>query len=137
MLAFCNAVNRGEEPRDSPYGDFLLGEGQEKDPVQGLPVLPEPWPSYLLKGPAEGVVTEVLPELRAKVRLGRKRGLLPGMVLLPTEGLLFSDQVVESVGGGDAVVRALYPDGMFREIRVGDVVGTRKAVRRATAAEAP
>lgn len=137
MLAFCNAVNQGEEPRPHHYGEFLLGDGQEKIAVRGLPEVPEPWSSYLLKAPVEGAITKVLPDLRARVNIGQKQGLRPGMELVPTEEFLFSEQVVESVEQNEAVLKTRHPNGMYRKIQVGDVVSTKRPPRGAKAKQNP
>jgi hypothetical protein len=126
FAAFCNAVNQGEEPRNDDYGDFFLGEGHEKIKVAGLPEVPEPWGRFLLKAPVQGRVIEVLPDLKAKVDVGMKDGIRIGMELVPTEESLFSAQVVVSVEEGGAIVKTKYPDGMYRKVRPGDLVSTKR-----------
>src|SRR5262249_12947196 len=136
-IAFCNAVNLGEEPRHSEYGDFALGEGQEAMAVTGLPEVPEPWSHYLLKAPVRGKVTELLPDLKAKVNVGRKQGLRAGMELVPTEEYLFSDMEIVDVEEGESVIRTKYPNGMYRKVRVGDIVSTHRPPSRVTIQEGP
>ncbi|QEH39000.1 hypothetical protein OJF2_76120 [Aquisphaera giovannonii] len=137
LLAFCNAVNQGEEPRDSEYGFFLLGVGQEDAAVSGLPDVPATFGQYLLKEPINGVVTELLPDLRARVNVGRKQGLRAGMELVPTEKPDFSDMAIVHVEEGESVVKTKYPNGTYREIRVGDLVSTRRPPSRTTTPPAP
>ena len=130
-IAFCNAVNLGEEPRNSNYGAFALGEGHEVMPVTGKPEVPEQWSGYLLKAAVRGKVTELLPDFKAKVNVGGKQGLRAGMELVPTVEYLFSDMEVVSVLDGESVIRTKYPDGMYRKIRVGDVVSSHRPTSRA------
>jgi hypothetical protein len=131
-IAFCNAVNLGEEPRDSDHGDFALGEGQEVMPVTGRPEVPEQWSGYLLKAPVRGEVTELLPDFKAKVNVGGKQGLRAGMELVPTEQYLFSDMEIVSVTVGESVIRTKYPDGRFRKIQVGDIVSSHRPPSKAS-----
>ena len=81
-IAFCNAINQGEEPTASE-GEFALAEGHEEIAVDGAPDVPEQWTHYLLKDEVRGDVTELLPDSLAKVNAGRKDGLRVGMELLP------------------------------------------------------
>ena len=129
-IAFCNAVNLGEEPRVHESGDFALGDGQQVMAVTGRPEVPEQWSDYLLKAPVRAEVTDLLPDLKAKVNVGRKQGLRAGMALVPTEKYrfsdMFSDMEVVSVEEGQSVTRTKYPNGIYRKIRVGDIVSTRR-----------
>jgi hypothetical protein len=136
-IAFCNAVNLGEEPRNNEYGDFALGEGQETVSVTGLPEVPEPWSHYLLKAPVRGEVTGLLPDLKAKVNVGRKQGLRAGMVLVPTEESLFDEMEIVGVEEGESVIRKKYPHGMYRKIRIGDIVSTYRPKSRVTIQKGP
>jgi hypothetical protein len=129
-MAFCNAVNQGKEPRESEFGDFALAKGQEKIAVSGLPNLPAPWAEYLLKTPVRCEVTELLPDLKAKINVGRNEGLKVGMELVPTVEYLFSEMEIVSVDAQESVIRTKYPDGRYRKIRVGDVVSTRRPPSR-------
>ena len=126
LLAFCNAVNQGVEPRDSDYGDFDLKEGHEAIAVEGFPTAPEAWKAFLLKAPLRGTVVELLPDFKARINIGKKDGLRVGMELLPTEEYLFSDQEVISLEADHAVIRTKYPNGRYRLIAIGDVVSTRR-----------
>jgi hypothetical protein len=129
-IAFCNAVNLGEEPRDSEYGDFPLGEGQEGIAVAGLPDVPDRWVPHLLKAPVQGEVTELLPAWKARVNVGRRHGLRPGMLLVSTEKYLFSDQEVADGQETESTVRTMYPQGRYRKIRVGVIVSSRRPPRK-------
>jgi len=136
-IAFCNAVNLGKEPRASNYGDFPLGEGQEAVAVAGLPAVPEAWSGYLLKTSVQGEVTELLPDLIAKVNVGRKQGLRAGMELVPTEQYLFSDMEIVRVEDRESIIRPKYPNGRYRKIRVGDIVSTHRPSSKVTLRDRP
>jgi hypothetical protein len=124
--AFCNAVNLGNEPRNSELGDFALGEGQHVIAVTGRPGVPERWSQYLLKAPVTGKVIELLPNSKAKVNVGRKEGLREGMALVPTENHLFGDMEILSVEEDKSVIGARYPNNTTWNVRVGDIVSTRR-----------
>lgn len=138
-IAFCNAVNQGKEPRDDEFGDFALGEGHEAIAVTGRPEIPERWSQYLLKVPVRGEVIQLLSGMKARVNVGLKHGLKVGMELVPNEWRRFSgiegeeptnfsDMEIVSVEEAESVVRTKYPDGMYRKIRVGDVVSTQRPI---------
>lgn len=86
LVEFCNAVNWGEEPR-GPHDRHLSGhlfmhivpvrEGGRR-PRNAVPEMASTW---ILAKPIEGPVLEVLPNLRARVGLGRKDGVFAGMRL--------------------------------------------------------
>ena len=126
LLEFCNAVNQGEEPRDSEWGEFYMGKGHEKLKVAGLPDLPKPWNDFLLEAPVQGRVVEFLPEMQARVDIGRKDGLRAGMELVPAEGEFFSDQEILTTKEAHAIIKPKHPEGNYRAIRVGDLVTTRR-----------
>jgi hypothetical protein len=130
LLAFCNTVNQGEEPRDSDWGEFYMGEGHEKIKVSGLPDLPKPWNQYVLEAPVRGKVVEYLPDMMARVDIGRKDGLRAGMELVPSEEEFFSDQEIVTLEEAHATIKPKYPEGNYRAIRVGDLVSTRRAPRK-------
>jgi hypothetical protein len=125
-IAFCNAVNLGGEPRGSDYGGFPLGEGQEKLTVTGLPKVPEAWSQYLLKASVLGEVTELLPDFKAKVNVGRNQGLRPGMELVPIKLYLFSDMEIVSVEEKESIIKTKYPNGKYKKIQVGDIVSSHR-----------
>ena len=127
LLAFCNAVNQGEEPRDSDWSEFCyIGAGHEKIKVSGLPDVPKPWNEYLLEAPVQGKVIAFLPDMQARVDIGRKQGLRAGMELVPTEGEFFSNQEILTTEEAHAIIKPKYPEGKYRAIRVGDLVSTRE-----------
>jgi hypothetical protein len=50
---FCEAVDRGWEPRSGSHGDFYLRRGDWEKKVTGLPDVPKEWESSLQKKPIE------------------------------------------------------------------------------------
>jgi hypothetical protein len=135
-LAFCNAVNQGEEPRAGDYGDFYLGENHESITVVGLPEVPKSWKEYLLDAPIRGEVIETQADGSARINVGRKDGLRAGMELLPTKDSSPSDQIVVSVEENCAVIKPKYPAApSYRKTQVGDALSTRRPPPRK--AEAP
>ncbi|MBX7246004.1 MAG: hypothetical protein K1X53_10935 [Candidatus Sumerlaeaceae bacterium] len=93
MLAFCNAINSGEEPRKHFAGRFLMREGDEDKPTVGNPEIPSAFTRYILSSPIRTTVSDCgVPfpaekneigtqwwESTATLRVGKDTGLLPGM----------------------------------------------------------
>jgi hypothetical protein len=77
-----------------------------------------------------GKVVEYLPDMMARVDIGRKDGLRAGMELVPAEEEFFSDQEIVTVEEAHATIKPKYPEGNYRAIRVGDLVSTRRAPRK-------
>jgi len=59
MKSFCNAVNMGDEPRASGYGDFLLRRNESETPPTGLPELPREFASMVRDHPLQASVVAV------------------------------------------------------------------------------
>lgn len=59
LIDFVNAVHRGFEPRHDAHGMFLLADGDEKRPVNGLPMLPPGTLALLRRQPLEASVRSV------------------------------------------------------------------------------
>jgi hypothetical protein len=123
-IAFCNAVNLGEEPRDSEYGDFALREGQHELAVTGMPEVPKEWSQYLLKDPVLGEVIEMLPDSKARINVGRKQGLRVGMKLVPIEERYITMEIV-GIDERVSVVKIQQGIGADRQTRLGEIVSTR------------
>lgn len=98
IVAFCNNINEGQEPRNSEYGNFFLRRGDEKMAVSGFPKVPEEFRSYLLATPIEATVVAVSPtstrpsiadwkfkDTPITLDVGSKQGLRVGMELLVTK----------------------------------------------------
>lgn len=94
MIDFVDAIHHGHEPRSGPHGMFLLAEGDEWKPVEGLPELPEPHAGLLRSEPLEvGVLAvETVPygyafycnrRFRVTLDHGMNDGIVPGMTLQP------------------------------------------------------
>jgi hypothetical protein len=94
IIAFCNMVNGGFEPRTDVHGLSLLREGDERKDVTRLPAVPRRFKPYLLSKPIETEITGVgeptttssngdIQNVAIPVTLkhGRKSGLLPEMEL--------------------------------------------------------
>jgi len=81
LIAFCNAVNAGEEPRTRTHGNFYLRRGDEKKPVNGMPDLPAKGRAYLLPWPVVGTVIAIEPSGQGVINRGSTAGLKPGMQL--------------------------------------------------------
>jgi hypothetical protein len=93
MLAFCNSVNLGLEPRDWSEGRYFLRmtltnkvlrgiEEPKLEKAVGLPELPGKWNVYFLRNPIRGKVVELLDGGRGVVDLGASDGVKAGMELL-------------------------------------------------------
>ena len=59
LVAFCNAVNAGSEPRESIFGGFLLKAESLDERPAGPPDLPEPYRGHLLDRPIEARIAAV------------------------------------------------------------------------------
>ena len=63
VLAFCNAVNEGSEPRErAEWGRFFLGKDDHEVKVTGLPEVPEKYRANLLQEPIHATIIAVHPE---------------------------------------------------------------------------
>lgn len=92
LIAFCNAVNEGEEPRKNRFGNFLMQEDDETKEVSGWPEVPLDHRRYLLRKPVEAIITKVgkLEEkkegaypkvVEIELNQGSKAGLVVGMAM--------------------------------------------------------
>jgi hypothetical protein len=94
IIAFCNTVNGGWEPRKEVHGMSLLAIGDEHKPVTGLPIIPKPFQSYLLVKPIETEIVsvgkptttsseseDIKTTITVTLKHGTKAGLLPEMEL--------------------------------------------------------
>lgn len=59
MKRFCNAINKGEEPRATGNGYFLLRRDKGEQPPTTRPELPREFASMVLDAPLHGKVVEV------------------------------------------------------------------------------
>jgi len=98
VVAFCNAINSGSEPRGSVYGMYLLRDGDERKKVTGFPDVPPEYEPYLLNCPIEADIIEVgtvttrpsvsdwkFKDTQVILNAGKRDGLLPGMELHVTQ----------------------------------------------------
>jgi hypothetical protein len=82
MIDFCNEINLGREPRESPNGTFFLREGDWVKIVSGFPELQGSWINYLLPEPISGKIIELTEYGHAKVNLGNKNHVCTDMKLV-------------------------------------------------------
>ena len=124
MLDFVNVINQGREPRKDKLGNFYLREGDEKKPVEGIPVLPSQWNDYLLQKPIEGKVIKVERRKVAIVNVGKKNGLKVGMLLTARDSreTRFTQLNVISVEDETAKAKTWYRDD---KVRKDDIVSTK------------
>ena len=73
---FCSAILLGHEPRSELKGDFPFAGNN--DNITGLPVLPEPWGSYLRENIVLGTVIEASPDSRVMLDVGLAEGVNVG-----------------------------------------------------------
>ena len=72
VLAFCNHVVSGTEPRNSRYGWHLLRRGDHEKPAKGLPEIPKRFRECVLAEPIEAQITaasdtEIMDDLGTQV----------------------------------------------------------------------
>jgi hypothetical protein len=131
---FVNALNFGEEPRTFACGNETLmsqalvrASGREWQdelpPAVGLPLLPEPLASRILKAPLEGRITAVHRDGTADVDIGADHGAFVGMRLEETlmDRTLWSVFVIE-VHATTRVISDGDSEGRRRELRLGQPV---------------
>ena len=118
MLEFCNSFNSG----GLQYGrePFVLArDGDEKLPVEGMPVVPEQFRKFLLAEPIAGTLREVFPiergempkgmnmewiKARAAMEPGAKAGVQKGMMFCLVEPSGFKRAEVIAVRDDDCTV---------------------------------
>lgn len=118
LVDFVNAIHRGFEPRDRIHGMFLLAEGDEAKPVQGLPALPPRHLAMIRSRSLEARVTAVerretrkdaygcTTVYRLTLDRGSRDGLAPGLELSPQgERTGIDTVVVERVAEASATGR--------------------------------
>jgi hypothetical protein len=121
ILAFCNNINLGYEPRTSIIGVPYLRQGGEKIRVTGPPAMPGQWRDYLLQKPVTCRVTQVTGDIAGEVDVGAEGGLKPGMLLVSRDGRrLFRVKKVET---GSASIEAEI--NLSRPVSAGEQLSTR------------
>ncbi len=73
LQAFCDAIIRGDEPRNKAPGDFYV-TGLENQ-VDGLPELPKSWADFVRDNIVLGTIVHVSKDARAKLDVGSADGL--------------------------------------------------------------
>lgn len=130
LQEFCDAIIRGDEPRNENAGHFyLLGLD---DRVAGIPELPERWASYLRSNLLIGTIVEVVEGGRAKVDVGSADGIRVGSILVVQGRDLLSRQLrAVSVNEGSCEVEEVYPGAAEKPVEPGwKVVTAREAEAR-------
>jgi hypothetical protein len=61
LVAFCNNVNNGQEPRQSVTGLFFLRDGDWEKEAKGLPRVPDEVKDYVLSRPIVAKIVNVMP----------------------------------------------------------------------------
>jgi hypothetical protein len=112
IIAFCNAVNSGTEPRQGLRGFFLLRRDGAQKKVTGFPEVPAKFEKYLLRSPIVGRIASVGRERVEKpgtdgwkrriipvtLDRGEADGVLPGMEFhLPRVGIVLSSVQITRV----------------------------------------
>lgn len=103
LESFCSAVNVGSEPRSKDNGAFLLRDSDETIAVTGLPSLPEPWSTYLLRSPLQGHTLEIAPDGTAWVDLGARQGVRKPLQLFLVDAPPVRSEWRERYRGDDRV----------------------------------
>ena len=117
MLAFVNSINLGDEPRTEEHGRALLGVGEWRKKVDGVPALAKPWTDRVLPQPINGVVTAVDPDGNVTIDLGTARGVFDGM------------ELTMGIGGSITITAARERDATGKPsfaAKVGDAVSSRR-----------
>ena len=83
LLDFVNQINDGSEPRWAAHGQVYLRAEDWRQPVTGLPVVPEPVRRYLLAAPLRGTVTAATGPRSATVDIGSRHGVTTQYSLAP------------------------------------------------------
>jgi hypothetical protein len=81
ILEFCNTINQGPDPRTQITDDFYHQDQWRENELEGLPVLPAEWNTYLLKNPVSATITQVGPDGSATINRGSQDGIKKGMHL--------------------------------------------------------
>ncbi|REK11910.1 MAG: hypothetical protein DWQ37_12875 [Planctomycetota bacterium] len=140
VVAFCNAVNDGREPRDAGWGGFLLRVGDEAKPVKGFPRVPARYAAYLLAKPVRAEIVAIGKSTPAQdafsgratqvtINKGTNAGLRVGMTLHVTEpDTVDRVEIVKSEPEQSQAVITQWPeDGP--EPKVGWKLSTRRSWR--------
>jgi len=128
LREFCDAIIGGDEPRNSPAGQFyLIGFDQR---VDGIPELPERWANHLKDNLVIGTIVGVREGGRARLDVGSSEGLRVGSMLTVRGGNRFGSRKLRaiSVREGSCEVKEAAPGDFKEPIEVGwEVVAAREA----------
>jgi hypothetical protein len=79
MQEFCDAIINGDEPRNGGGGNYYLRF--PRNPVSGIPELPDQWASYLKQNLMTGEIVEAMEGGCVKIDAGKAKGIHIGGVL--------------------------------------------------------
>ncbi len=115
VVAFCNSVNDGGEPRNEAYGMALLRENDWDVPVTGKPDVPEKVREYLLANPVRGRLVRHTSRGKGVVDRGSDQGLRPGMILYSQIEYELCQYRIVSTSATSCQVEGLYSSVEIRE----------------------
>jgi hypothetical protein len=110
---FVDAINDGTEPRSEEHGLTLLRSEDWRIPASGLPSIPDPYASLVLRTPIRGSVTRLLPNGSVRINRGARHGVRVGLVFY-YQGPDFVAYRITSVSSATADAALVYPDAKAR-----------------------
>jgi hypothetical protein len=119
VVAFCNYINQGVEPRDDEHGLVFLKDGDWNRRTLGLPDLPE-LNDFLLAQPIRARIVSS-DGARGTVDAGRRAGLRIGMILTAQDASVLQARVVR-LGDESATVESLYGDKLLVHTHVSTLL---------------
>lgn len=130
---FCNAINRGAEPRSQPSGGFYLRSPDWQKPASGLPNLAPDQRKLIRSRPLRATVDKLLGSSTALLSVGADQGIAPGLEFYPEHetSLPFSVRVQHVHVRTCTVIW----NGDIAELKLGQVFTTRLPARRNAPAE--
>ena len=115
LVAFCNSVNDGDEPRSEAYGMTFLRENDWDVPVVGKPDIPAKVREYLLESPVRGRLVSRTSVGKGVVDRGSDQGLRPGMILYSQIEYELLQYRIVSTSASSCQVEGLYSSVEIRE----------------------
>jgi len=127
MQEFCNAVVKGDEPRNEARGSFYLGVPFDR--ADGLPEVPERWASYLRKHLTIGKITTVKEAGLVQVDFAAECGIQEGRILTVRGNRRFDYRRlrVVSVKDGSCTAQECFPERYDEPLEPGREVIAERA----------
>jgi hypothetical protein len=133
VVAFCNEINAGLEPRQEMHGRVYLRDGDEKKrTVTRFPSLPAQWQEYLLPHEVTGQVLALPSDKTALINRGARDGFRAGMELYDRNINSLCLLEIISCRNSNATVQKKYTFD-HEPLQVGDHVTTRFFAEETTA----